>query len=99
MKSMGTLCFILYISRQDLDYMCEQLGLEECVEDIMTQIGVDCDGLISFEEFALCRQRLMNEIEQEKMRTNLPMPDSRAAGVELNLGKGAQMALKYFLWP
>ena len=57
-----------YVCRQDLDYMCEQLGLEECcAEDIMAQLGVDCNGLICYEEFALCRQRLMADIEQEKL--------------------------------
>ena len=58
--------------------MCEQLGLEEfCAEDIMTQLGVDCRGLISFEEFALCRQRLMADIEQEKQGCDTHNPPGK----------------------
>ena len=49
--------------------MCQQLGMEDSVEEIMLQLGGGhADGRISFEEFSSCRMQLLNEIEEERGR-------------------------------
>lgn len=52
------------------------------MEDILQHISLDHRGLVSFDEFAQCRLRLINEIEQEKM--------PGGAGAEAAGGTGQQ---------
>ncbi|KAJ8287214.1 hypothetical protein GJAV_G00048970 [Gymnothorax javanicus] len=55
-----------YINRNDLLMVCRQLNMEESVAEIMDQLGADERGMISFEDFARCRIRLLSEIRKEE---------------------------------
>ncbi|KAM4615331.1 colorectal mutant cancer protein isoform 2-T2 [Polymixia lowei] len=55
-----------FINRNDLLMVCRQLNMEESVADIMSQLGVNERGKISFEDFSRCRMQLLQEIRKEE---------------------------------
>ncbi|CAG0888173.1 unnamed protein product [Darwinula stevensoni] len=52
-----------YITCEDLLYICQELSLEDCFDDIISQLGMQMNSRISFEEFVKCRIALNSEIE------------------------------------
>ncbi|XP_057644563.1 colorectal mutant cancer protein isoform X1 [Chionomys nivalis] len=60
-----------YISRNDLLTVCRQLNMEESVAEIMTQLGTDENGKVSFQDFTRCHQQLVREIRKEEMDLSL----------------------------
>ena len=51
-------CFSLFVYRQDLERICDDLQLEESVDDLMHQLGANSDGRISYAQFLLCHKHL-----------------------------------------
>ena len=43
--------------------------MEDCVDDIVHQLGADKHGRVSFEEFSRCRRGLVAEIEKEQQKS------------------------------
>ena len=71
---------IFFPCSQDLAVICQQLNMEDAVDEIMQQLGADMEGRISFDEFVNCRMRLVSEIEQEKLRergVGIDVPERR----------------------
>ena len=68
--------------RADILFMCRQLNMEEAAQELMTQLGTDENGRISFEEFARCRSRVMGE-----QRMHEPKATSWLTSSESNIGE------------
>ncbi|XP_050005220.1 colorectal mutant cancer protein isoform X2 [Alexandromys fortis] len=60
-----------YISRNDLLMVCRQLNMEESVAEIMTQLGTDENGKVSFQDFTRCHRQLVQEIRKEEIDLSL----------------------------
>ncbi len=53
--------------RKDLEGLCEDLQLDESVDDLMLQFGADDEGKISYGQFLLCHKNiLLNPTEEDK---------------------------------
>ncbi|XP_073914973.1 colorectal mutant cancer protein isoform X2 [Castor canadensis] len=52
--------------RNDLLMVCRQLNMEGSVAEIMSQLGADESGKISFQDFTRCRMQLGREIRKEE---------------------------------
>lgn len=51
--------------------VCQQLNMEESVAEIMTQLGTDENGKVSFQDFTRCHRQLVGEIRKEEMDLSL----------------------------
>ncbi|XP_021094083.1 colorectal mutant cancer protein isoform X2 [Heterocephalus glaber] len=65
-----------YISRNDLLMVCRQLNMEESVAEIMSQLGADENGKISFQDFTRCRMQLVQEIRKEEVDLSVKSDNS-----------------------
>lgn len=51
--------------------VCRQLNMEESVAEIMTQLGTDENGKVSFQDFTRCHRQLVQEIRKEEIDLSL----------------------------
>ncbi|EHB06209.1 hypothetical protein GW7_19023 [Heterocephalus glaber] len=56
--------------------VCRQLNMEESVAEIMSQLGADENGKISFQDFTRCRMQLVQEIRKEEVDLSVKSDNS-----------------------
>lgn len=61
--------------------VCRQLNLEDCVGEIMEQLGADENGRISYSEFLRRRMQLINEINALTLHEQAREHDSMQSGL------------------
>lgn len=68
-----------YIDSNDLQSVCQELDMEDVLQDILVELGADENGMVSFEEFLQKRLALKSDIRA------LKDSDSKCRGNDPNL--------------